>query len=60
MERELPPDIADALRKHPQAYRAFQGLDRADQDELLGWIAAASSSEHRSRRISIVISLISA
>jgi hypothetical protein len=50
-EIPIPPDVAAALRRSPQATRAFAEITPALRREFLRWVLAARTPETRARRI---------
>jgi len=50
-EIAVPSDLAEALRRAPQARRAFAQITPALRREFLRWVLAARSPETRARRI---------
>lgn len=48
---EVPPDLADALARHPEAAEHFAAFPRSVRRGILEWIKQAKRPETRSRRI---------
>lgn len=48
---EVPPELADALGRHPEAARFFEGLAYTYRKEYARWIAGAKRPETRARRL---------
>lgn len=48
---EVPPDLADALTRHPEAAEHFAAFPRSVRRGILEWIKQAKRLETRSRRI---------
>ena len=56
--KELPPDIAKALKATPAAWAFFQTLTPREQRMYFGWIYLAKREETRQRRLHEAIELL--
>ncbi len=56
----VPPYIQAALRKHPAAWRYFQGLAPSHRRRYLGWIESGKREETKARRLQEAIHLLTA
>jgi len=54
----LPRYIEAALRKHPSAWRYFEGLAPSHRRRYIGWIETAKHEETRARRLKEAIRLL--
>jgi len=58
-EFNMPPEFAQALQDHPQAYTFFNLLASTYQKHFVGWIATAKRAETRNKRITEAIEKLS-
>jgi uncharacterized protein YdeI (YjbR/CyaY-like superfamily) len=58
MPATLPRYIQVALRKHPAAWRYFEGLAPSHRRRYIGWIETAKHEETRARRLKEAIRLL--
>jgi len=57
---KVPPYIQAALRKHPAAWRTFEGLAPSHRRRYIGWIDSAKQEETKARRLKEAIRLLAA
>jgi hypothetical protein len=57
-EISLPEDVAQALRKRPEAQKAFQTITPALRREFLRWVLKAKRPETRAKRINHAIPIL--
>jgi len=55
---EVPPDLAAALRKSPEARRFFEALDSRNRYSILHRLMTAKKSETRARRLSTFVRML--
>ena len=60
MPARLPRHIQAALRKHPAAWRYFEGLAPSHRRRFIGWIQSAKREETKARRLKEAIRLLTA
>ncbi len=60
MPATLPHYIQAALRKHPAAWRYFEGLAPSHRRRYIGWIESAKREETKARRLEEAIRLLTA
>ena len=58
MPATVPPHIQAALKKHPAAWRYFEGLAPSHRRRYIGWIESAKREETKARRLKEAISLL--
>lgn len=57
---DLPPLVDQALRQHPAARRAFDGLPPSHRRQYLAWITSARREDTQRRRLDKAVQLLSA
>lgn len=57
-EVAVPPDLAEALERDPDAKRAFDGLSRSKKRRLVDPIEQARTAETRQRRVDKAVSAL--
>jgi uncharacterized protein YdeI (YjbR/CyaY-like superfamily) len=60
MSATLPRYIQTALRKHPAAWRYFEGLAPSHRRQYVGWIESAKREDTKARRLREAIRLLAA
>ena len=60
MPATVPRHIQAALRKHPAAWRYFEGLAPSQRRRYVGWIESAKREETKARRLQEAIRLLTA
>lgn len=60
MPATLPRYIQAALRKHPAAWRYFEGLAPSHRRQYVGWIESAKREDTKARRLQEAIRLLAA
>jgi len=58
MPATMPRPIQAALKKHPAAWRCFEGLAPSHRRRTIGWILSAKRAETRARRLKEAIRLL--
>ena len=56
----LPPYIQAALKKHPAAWRHFEGLAPSQRRRYFAWIESAKREETKARRLEEAVRLLTA
>jgi uncharacterized protein YdeI (YjbR/CyaY-like superfamily) len=56
---EIPPDLANALRRRRGAIAAYRKLTNSKKKQLLHWLFTAKKAETRRRRIEAIVSEVS-
>jgi len=60
MPAAIPRYIQAALRKHPAAWRYFEGLAPSHRRRYIGWIESAKREETKARRLEEAIRILTA
>lgn len=55
---EVPPALAGALERDPQAKAAFDGLSYTHRNEYARWVAEAKRDETRERRVEKAVAML--
>lgn len=58
MPATIPQHIQAAFKKHPAAWRYFEGLTPSQRRQYIGWIQSAKREETRARRLKEAIRLL--
>lgn len=57
-ERPVPLDLSAGLKRHPKAWRAFQGLAPGHRRHFIQWFDSAKSPAARERRLDRAIDVL--